>query len=173
MLFDLSMFTLLHVVISLLGIVAGLVMAGGFMAGVKLDGWFTVFLVTTALTSATGFGFSNASVTPAQVVGGLSLVVLAVAAAARYWKELSGIWRSVFVVASVAALYLNVFVLVVQLFAKTPALKELAPTQSEPPFAITQILVLALFAWIGRAAVAGLRRAPDARSTRRSPGVPA
>ena len=157
--FDLSTFTLIHVVISVLGIIAGLVLTGGFLAGVGLDGWSAAFLITTALTSATGFGFPNASVTPAQVVGGLSLVILAVAAAARYWRRLDGWWRDVYVIACVAALYFNVFVLIAQLFAKTPALKELAPTQSEPAFALTQLLVLVLFVGIGVAAVRGVRRA--------------
>ena len=106
--FDLSTFTLIHVVISVLGIIAGLVLTGGFLAGVRLDGWSAAFLITTALTSATGFGFPNASVTPAQVVGGLSLVILAVAAAARYWRRLDGWWRDVYVIACVGALYFNV-----------------------------------------------------------------
>ena len=157
--FDLSTFTLIHVVISVLGIIAGLVLTGGFLAGVRMDGWSAAFLITTALTSATGFGFPNASVTPAQVVGGLSLVILAVAAAARYLRRLDGWWRDVYVIACVAALYFNVFVLIAQLFAKTPALKELAPTQSEPAFALTQLLVLVLFVGIGVAAVRGVRRA--------------
>jgi hypothetical protein len=167
--FNLSTFTLVHVAISLLGIIAGLVLVGGLVAGTRLDRWFSLFLVTTAFTSLTGFGFPNTSVTPAQVVGGLSLVILAVAAVARHWRRLAGVWRTVFVVSSVAALYLNLFVLVVQLFAKTPALKELAPTQSEAPFVMTQLLLLALFVWLGRGAVKGLRRGaptPDiARAT--------
>jgi len=155
---DLLTFTLVHVAISLLGIIAGLVLVGGLVAGVRLDRWFSVFLVTTAFTSLTGFGFPNASVTPAQIVGGLSLVLLAAAAGARHWKKLAGPWRTTFVVSSIAALYLNMFVLVVQLFAKTPALKELAPTQSEAPFAIIQLLLLALFVWLGRGAVKGIHR---------------
>lgn len=150
-------FTLAHVVISILGMVFGLVMVGGMLAGARLDGWFALFLATTALTSATGFGFPNATVTPAQIVGGLSLVILAIAAYARYSRRLAGPWRAAFVVSSVAALYLNVFVLVVQLFAKTPALRELAPTQSETPFTLTQLLVLLLFVRLGRAAIVGLR----------------
>jgi hypothetical protein len=157
MIFDLPMFTLIHVVISVLGIIAGLVVAGGLMAGVRLDGWTALFLVTTILTSVTGFGFPFTKVSPPHVVGGLSLVVLAVCLAARYWKHLEGSWRTTYVVTAVAALYLNVFVLVVQLFVKTPPLAALAPTQQEAPFAVTQALVLALFVWIGRAAVRGFR----------------
>jgi hypothetical protein len=90
-------------------------------------------------------------------VGVLSLVVLAVCLAARYWKQLQGGWRATYVISAVAAIYLNVFVLVVQLFAKTPSLAQLAPTQQEIPFALTQALVLALFVWLGWAALRGFR----------------
>ena len=159
MIFDLPTFTLIHVVISIVGILAGLVVIGGLMAGARLEGWTALFLVTTILTSVTGFGFPTAAVSPAQVVGGLSLVVLAACLAARYWMKLSGGWRTTYAVTAVVATYLNVFVLVVQLFAKTPALAQLAPTQAEPPFALTQALVLALFVWLGWAAVRGFRAA--------------
>ena len=157
MIFDLPMFTLIHVVISVLGIITGLVVVGGLMAGARMDGWTAFFLATTILTSVTGFGFPFTKVSPPHVVGAISLVVLAVCLAARYWKQLEGRWRATYVVTAVAALYLNVFVLVVQLFAKTPALAQLAPTQQEAPFAVTQALVLALFVWIGWAAVRGFR----------------
>ena len=159
MIFDLASFTLIHVVISVVGFVSGLVVLGGLMAGAGLTGWTALFLVTTILTSVTGFGFPTAAVSPAQVVGGLSLVVLAICLAARYWMKLVGRWRTTYVVTAVVATYLNVFVLVVQLFAKTPALAQLAPTQQEPPFALTQALVLALFVWLGWAAVRGFRTA--------------
>jgi hypothetical protein len=159
MIFDLPTFTLIHVVISVLGIIAGLVVAGGLMAGARMDGWTAFFLATTVLTSVTGFGFPFTQVTPAHVVGALSLVVLALCLAARYWKQLAGGWRAVYVVTAVAALYLNVFVLVVQLFVKTPPLAQLAPTQQEAPFAATQALVLMLFLWLGWAAVRGFRPA--------------
>jgi hypothetical protein len=151
------MFTLIHVVISVLGIIAGLVVVGGLMAGARLHGWTALFLATTILTSVTGFGFPVPKVSPAQVVGALSLVVLAVCLAALYWKQLSGGWRATYVITAVTALYLNVFVLVVQLFVKTPPLAALAPTQKEAPFAVTQLLVLALFVWLGRAAMRGFR----------------
>ena len=157
MIFDLPMFTLIHVVISVLGIITGLVVVGGLMAGARMDGWTAFFLATTILTSVTGFGFPFTKVSPPHVVGAISLVVLAVCLAARYAKQLEGGWRTTYVVTAVAALYLNVFVLVVQLFAKTPALAQLAPTQQEAPFAVTQALVLALFVWIGWAAVRGFR----------------
>jgi hypothetical protein len=157
---DLATFTLFHVAISILGIIAGLVVVGGMLAGVGLEGWTAVFLVTTVLTSVTGFGFPYTAILPSHIVGGLSLVVLAVCVTARYLKHLTGVWRATFVISAVTALYFNVFVLVVQLFAKTPALQELAPTQSEAPFAVTQALVLALFVWIGRAAVRGFVPGP-------------
>ena len=161
-LFELPTFTLFHVVISVFGIVAGLIVVGGLLAGAEFKGWTAFFLGTTVLTSATGFGFpATGETSPAQVVGVVSLAVLAVCIAARYWKQLVGRWRATYVVSAVAALYLNVFVLVVQLFAKTPSLAQLAPTQREAPFAVTQALVLLMFAWIGWSAV---RAAPRARS---------
>lgn len=155
--FDLPMFTLIHVVISVLGIIAGLVVLGGLVAGARLDAWTALFLATTLLTSVSGFGFPFGAVTPAHVVGAVSLVVLAVCLAARYGRRLQGGWRATYVVTAVTALYLNVFVLIVQLFAKTPALALLAPTQQEPPFAATQALVFALFVWLGWSALRGFR----------------
>jgi len=159
MILDVPTFTLIHVLISVVGIISGLVVVGGLMAGARLEGWTALFLATTTLTNVTGFGFPTAAVSPAQIVGGLSLVVLAACLAARYWMKLAGGWRTTYVVTAVVATYLNVFVLVVQLFAKTPALAQLAPTQQEPPFALTQALVLALFVWLGWAAVRGFRAA--------------
>ena len=159
MIFDLPTFTLIHVVISVVGVLSGLVVIGGLMAGARLESWTALFLATTTLTSATGFGFPASAVSPAHIVGGLSLVVLAACFAARYWTKLAGRWRTTYVVTAVVATYLNVFVLVVQLFTKTPALSQLAPTQQEPPFALTQALVLALFVWLGWAAVRGFRAA--------------
>jgi hypothetical protein len=160
MIFDLPTFTLIHVLISVLGIVAGLVVVGGLLAGARLDGWAAFFLAATILTSLTGFGFPFTKILPSHVVGALSLVVLAVCLAARYWKQLEGGWRATYVITAVAALYLNVFVLVVQLFVKTPPLAQLAPTQQEAPFAVTQGLVLALFVWLGWAALRGFRLRP-------------
>lgn len=160
MIFDLPTFTLIHVVISVLGMIAGLVVVGGFIAGARLDGWTALFLTTTIFTSVTGFGFPFANISPAHVVGAISLAALAVCLAARYWKQLEGRWRATYVITAVTALYLNVFVLVVQLFAKTPALAQLAPTQQETPFAATQALMLAVFIWLGWAALRGFRASP-------------
>jgi hypothetical protein len=154
---DFPTFTLVHVVLSLVGIIAGLVLVGGFMAGARFDGWAGVFLVTTVLTNVTGFGFPFRTLLPSHIVAVISLVILPLALAALYWKRLAGGWRRIFVVTSVTALYLNVFVLIVQLFQKTPGLIAAAPTQQSPAFVVTQLLGLGLFIWLGRAAVTGFR----------------
>ena len=143
---NLSPFTKLHVVISLIGIASGLVVMFGLLVGRRLKGWTALFLISTVLTSVTGFFFPFHGVTPAIVVGIISLVLLAVAIVARYARHLAGAWRWIYVVTAMISLYLNVFVLIVQLFQKVPALKALAPTQTEPPFAVTQLVVLTLFA---------------------------
>ena len=142
---ELSPFTKLHVVISLIGIVSGLVVMFGLLIGRKLNGQTALFLISTALTSVTGFFFPFHGVTPAIVVGIISLIVLAVAIFARYARHLAGHWRWIYAATAMIALYFNIFVLIVQLFQKVPALKALAPTQTEPPFAVTQLVVLALF----------------------------
>lgn len=154
---DTPIFTLVHIVISLVGIVAGLVVMGGLMAGARMDGWTAVFLATTVLTNLTGFLFPFTKVLPSHIVGALSLVLLAVCVVARYWKHMEGRWRTAYVATAVAAVYFNVFVLVSQLFVKTPALVQLAPTQREAPFAVTHALILALFVWLGLAAVRRFR----------------
>ncbi len=154
------MFTLIHTVVSLVGIVAGLVVAGGLAGGRLLDRWAVVFLVTTIATSVTGFGFPFVTLLPSHIVGIVSLVVLAAVVLAQYVKHYAGAWRRIYSWGVVLATYLNTFVLVVQLFRRLPALIVVAPTQSEPPFAITQLLVLALFVWLGLAADKGFRPAP-------------
>jgi len=153
----LTTFTVFHVLITLVGLLAGLVVAGGLVAGKRLDGWTGLFLVMTVATSVTGFGFPAERVLPSHVVGVISLAVLAVTMVARYLKHLAGSWRGIYVVGAVLALYLNFFVLIAQLFFRLPALMAAAPTQKEPPFAITQVVVLALFVWLGRAALRGFR----------------
>jgi hypothetical protein len=152
---DLQHFTLFHVVLSVLGIVAGLVLVGGLVAGRRLDGWAAAFLSTTVLANLTGFGFPFTAILPSHLVAGLSLLVLPLVAFALYGKRASGPWRRVFTIGATAALYMNVFVLVVQLFRKIPAMQALAPTESELPFALTQGLVLALFVMLGRSAARG------------------
>jgi hypothetical protein len=140
-----STYTLIHVVISLIGIGSGIVALWGMIRNKPLDGITAIFLTATVLTSLTGFGFPFTHVTPGIIVGVISLIVLAFAIAARYGFHLAGAWRSIYVVTAMMALYLNVFVLVVQSFEKWPALRALAPTQSEPPFVATQLVVLVLF----------------------------
>src|SRR2546426_7935506 len=144
--------TVIHVVISLIGILSGLVVMLGMLTRQRFDRWTIVFLATTVATSATGFFFPFHGFTPAIGVGIISLVVLAVAILARYVRHLAGAWRWIYVVSASAALYFNVFVLVVQLFQRVPDLKALAPTQSEPPFAATQLIVLIFFVVLAIAA---------------------
>src|SRR5436853_7659706 len=122
MIFSLPTFTLIHVLLSVVGIVTGLVVAGGLAGGRQLDRWAVLFLVTTVATSVTGFGFPFVTFLPSHAVGIISLVVLAAAIVARYVKHLAGAWRRIYVAGTVVALYLNVFVLVVQLFRRLPAL---------------------------------------------------
>jgi hypothetical protein len=148
-----STFTLIHVIISLIGIVSGLIALFGWLQGKRSDAWTALFLVTTVLTSVTGYFFPAEKILPSHVVGAISLVVLAAAIAAFYLYHLAGAWRWIFVVGSVIALYLNCFVAVVQAFQKVAALSALAPTQSEPPFLIAQIVVLVAFVVLGAIAV--------------------
>jgi hypothetical protein len=140
-----STFTLLHVAISLIGIASGLIVIYGFLTANRMDRLTALFLATTVLTSLTGFAFPNQHITPGIVVGILSIVVLGVAALARYALHLRGASRWIFVVTAALAEYFNCFVLVVQSFEKSPTLRALAPTQKEPPFAITQLIVLIFF----------------------------
>jgi hypothetical protein len=142
----LPIYTIVHVLISVVGIFTGLIVLFGMLAGKRLDGWTKWFLATTVLTSVTGFFFPFHGFTPAIGLGIISLLVLAVAIYARYPRQLAGHWRWIYVVTAVVALYFNVFVSVVQSFEKIPALHALAPTQTEPPFKFTQLVVLALFA---------------------------
>lgn len=153
-------YTVLHVVLSLLGIVSGFVVIFGLIRNRRLDSWTSVFLASTALTSITGFGFPFEHLLPAHKVGIVSLLVLAVTIPARYVFHLTGRWRSTYVVGATIALYLNVFVGVVQAFLKMPALKTLAPTQTEPPFVVAQLMVLAVFIALSVLAVKRFRDKP-------------
>jgi hypothetical protein len=150
---SLPTFTLLHVVISLVAIVAGVVVLLGMLGSNRLTGWTALFLATTVLTSATGFLFPFTRLLPSHMVGIISLVVLAVAIVALCLCRLAGAWRWVYVASAVLALYLNVFVLVVQAFQKISFLKPLAPTQSEPPFIAAQAVTLLIFIALGVLAV--------------------
>ncbi len=149
---SLSTFTILHTVVSLIGIAVGIVVLIEMLGGKNRAGWTAVFLIATILTSVTGFFFPVTTVLPSHIVGIISLGVLAIVLLALYGKQLSGAWRWIYVAGAVLALYLNSFVGVVQAFQKLPFLNPLAPTQSEPPFLVAQTLVLVLFVIAGIAA---------------------
>jgi hypothetical protein len=141
----LAVFNLVHVAISLVAIGAGFVVLFGLFAGKRLDGWTALFLVTTVATSVTGFFFPVHDFMRSHGVGIISQLVLSLAIFARYGRHLAGAWCSIYVVTAMISFYLNVFVLFVQAFQKIPALKAMAPTQSEPPFLVTQLIVLVIF----------------------------
>ena len=157
-----STFTLVHVLISLVGIGSGFIVVYGLLTGRRLNGWTAIFLVTTLLTSLTGFLFPVEHILPSHIFGILSLVALAGAFLARYTRHLERSWRWIYVVCAVLALYLNVFVAVVQSFLKIPPVHALAPTQKEPPFLIVQLIVMAIFVGIGVLAVKKFRIDPVA-----------
>lgn len=161
---DLSMtlaaFTMFHVALSLVGIGSGFVVLYGLLTSKRLDGWTALFLSTTVATSVTGFMFPFVRFLPSHGTGIVSLIVLAAAIAARYIFHLAAPWGRVYAITSVIALYLNVFVLVVQLFQKVPALRALAPTQTEPVFVAAQLSVLALFIMFGVRVSTSLRKQP-------------
>lgn len=157
MILGLTSLAFIHTAISLVGIVSGLVVLAGMLAAQRRDGWTLVFLLTTVATSATGFVLPFYQLLPSHIIGIVSLVVLAVVLIARYGRHLAGPWRWIYASGAVLALYLNVFVLVVQLFRRVPSLTNLAPTQSEPPFQIVQLVVLLLFIWLGIRAVKHFR----------------
>ena len=152
-----STLTLVHVVLSLIGILAGFVVVYGLFKGNRMDGWTVVFLAITALTSLTGFFFPFHKLLPSHILGVLSLIVLAIAVPARYVYRLAGGWRRIYVITAVLALYFNFFVLIAQLFQKVPPLRALAPTQSEPPFLVAQTCALVLFIILGIYSVKGFR----------------
>jgi hypothetical protein len=156
----LHVYTTVHTLISLVGIFTGFVVLFGLLAGKRLDGWTKWFLITTVATSVTGFFFPFHGFTPAHGVGIISLLVLAVAIFARYPRHLAGHWRWIYVVTALLALYLNVFVGVVQAFLKVPALHAMAPMQTEPPFKLTQLVVLSLFVLLGIIATIRFRPVP-------------
>jgi hypothetical protein len=142
-----------HVIVSLIGIVSGIVVLVGMLSAQRMAGLTAVFLATTVLTSVTGFFLPAEHLLPSHVVGIISLVVLAIALTALYLRRLAGAWRWIYVVTAVIALYFNCFVGVAQAFQKIAALHALAPTQSEPPFMIAQLVLLAVFIVLGFLAV--------------------
>jgi hypothetical protein len=159
---SLSTFTLLHLILSLAGIVAGIVIILGMLGSNQLPGWTALFLASMVLTDVTGFFFPVAALLPSHIVGVISLMALMMAIIALYIYRLRGAWRWLYVGAVGLALYLDVFVGVVQAFQKLSFLRPLAPTQSEPPFLIAQLVVLALFIALG--IVAAKRFHPEMRA---------
>ncbi len=160
--FGTTTFAQVHAVLSLIGIGSGLVVLLGLLTAKPLEGWTRLFLAATVATSVTGFGFPFAHLLPSHKIGVISLIVLAAAIFARYGRHLVGPWRRVYAIGAVVALYFNVFVLVVQLFRKVPTLLLSAPTQTEPPFVLTQLAVLALFVVLGIGAAIRFRAEPVA-----------
>ncbi len=142
-----------HVLISLVEIAAGLIVLYGLLTGRAFGAWTVLFLATAVLTSLTGFPLPPFGFDPPRAIGILTLVLLAIAVIGYYLFRLAGVWRWIYVVAALAALYLDVFVGVVQSFMKIPSLHALAPTQSEPPFLVAQGVVLVLFVLLGFFAV--------------------
>ena len=162
---SLSTFVTAHVIISLIGIVAGIIVMFGLLGSNRMPGLTAIFLLFTILTSATGFlipPLVSEKLLPSHMIGILSLVLLAIACIALYGMELSGAWRWIYVVTAMISLYLNVFVLVIQSFLKVPALHALAPSvpPSEPPFAIVQGIVLVFFVIVIIGAVRRYRPTP-------------
>ena len=159
---SLSTFTTVHVVISLIGIVAGIIVMFGMLGSNRMPGLTAIFLLFTILTSATGFLFPFNGVTPGIIIGVLSLVLLAIACIALYGTKLSGASRWIYVLTALISLYLNVFVLVIQSFLKIPALTALAPGNppSGPVFAVVQGVVLVLFVLFTIGAIRRFRPMP-------------
>ena len=157
--------TLIHVILSLVGIASGLIVVAAMIAGRNLVTMTAIFLWTTVLTSITGYFFRVHKVLPSHIVGAISLVLLAVALYAWYGRRLAGGWRRTYAITAVLALYLNCFVLVVQLFLKVPALHALAPTGTETPFKISQLVLLIVFLVLTVSAAIKFRE-PVAQATR-------
>src|ERR1700704_4529039 len=159
---SLSTFTAVHVIISLIAIVSGIIVMFGLLGSKRMPGMTAIFLLFTILTSATGFLFPVDKLLPSHMIGILSLVLLAIACIALYVMKLSGPWRWIYVVTAMTSLYLNVFVLVIQSFLKVPTLHALAPSvpPSEPPFAIIQGIVLVFFVLVIIGAVRRFRPMP-------------
>ena len=166
---SISTFTWAHVVLSLVGMFSGAVVLFGMLRSAWLNGWTLLFLITTFLTSVTGFFFPFGAFGASHIVGVISLMLLAAAISAKYSFQLAGAWRWIYVIGAVTALYLNVFVGIVQAFRKWPFLISLAPTQSEPPFIAAQSLVLAAFVALG--VVSARRFHPETKAAALNPSL--
>jgi hypothetical protein len=156
----LQIYTIIHTLISLVAIFTGIVVVFGMLADSRLDSWTKWFLITAVATTVTGFFFPFHGFTPAIGLGIISLPFLALTIFARYPKHLAGTWRWIYVIGAVICLYFNLFVAVVQSFEKIPALHAIAPTQIEPPFKLTQLIVLVLSILLAMVAVFRFRREP-------------
>ena len=152
---SLDTFTFLHVVLSLIGVMTGLILVALMLSNAPIAGWNAFFLISTVLTSVTGFFLPSDAFGLAHILGLVSLIALAIALFAVYGRRLSGAWRPIYVGGVVLALYLNVFVAIAQSFQKFAYLHQFAPTGSEPALAVTQTCVLILFLILG---IAALRR---------------
>jgi hypothetical protein len=156
---SLATFTQFHVILSLIGIVTGIIVALAMLAASRAPKTTAIFLITTAATDLTGFLFPM-PFDPADVIGIISLVIVALASLGLYGYKLAGSWRWIYVASALFSLYLNCFVLVVQSFQKVAFFHALAPTQKEPPFAAAQGVVLVLFIALGIAALRKFRPTP-------------
>ena len=159
---SLATFTLVHVIISLIGIVSGIIVMFGMLGAHRMPGLTAIFLLTTILTSATGFLFPFTKILPSHIISALSLVLLAIACIALYGMKLSGAWRWIYALTALVSLYFNVFVLIIQSFLKIPVLHALAPSvpPSEPPFAAVQGIVLLFFVIVIVGAIRRFRPMP-------------
>ncbi|HEY4344468.1 MAG TPA: hypothetical protein VGN05_08990 [Parvibaculum sp.] len=156
----LATYTFIHVLISLAAIASGFVVVFGLLTGRRLNKWTALYLFMTAATSLTGFGFPFIKFLPSHLFGIISLALLVPTLYARYVRRLTGAWRWIYIVGAAVLLYLNVFVLVVQLFLKVPAINALAPTQTELPFVLSHAAALALFVILGFLSVRRFRAIP-------------
>ncbi|GAU80594.1 hypothetical protein [Bosea sp. BIWAKO-01] len=160
--FDPTTFTGFHTWLSLIAIVAGFPVAAAMLKGHTRPRWTGIFLSTAFATSATGFGFPFNGILPSHIVGAISLVLVGLAGYALYARRLDGAWRRIYAVTAMLAFYLLIFVAVAQAFMKVPFLRAMAPTQSEPPFAIVEGLVLLIFVVLTYLAARRFVRSPTA-----------
>jgi hypothetical protein len=158
---SLGTFTVVHVIISLIAIATGFVVLVGMWASNRMPAMAAVFLITTIITSVTGFMFPFKAFGPPHAFGVISLVVLLFSVLGFYVYRLAGRWRAIYVSTALVALYLNTFTLVVQMFQKIAFLNQFAPKGTEPPFAVTQLIVLVLFVLAGWRAVKRFHPAAD------------
>jgi hypothetical protein len=149
MIFNPLTYTGMHTDISLIALITGLVVIIGMLRAERLPGWTALFIVTAVLTSVTGYGFKTDRLMPSHIVGAISLAVLFIAIVALYFFRLAGAWRWVYVASAMIAEFFLIFVAIAQSFAKIPSLHAMAPTGSEPPFAIAQGINLVIFIILG------------------------